>query len=289
MINITHARKYYGNSRGIHDVTLEVNTGEIFGFVGPNGSGKTTCIRVLLGLLGLDSGEASMMNQSVTIDQPHINQDIGYMPSESYFFNEMKVKNVIDFFVKMRHVDPNYLSDLIHRLDVDINKKFGALSFGNKKKIGIIVALMHQPKILILDEPTSGLDPLIQSRFLKLLLEAKQQGTTILLSSHVLSEIEKVCDRVALIKEGVILFTKSIEDIRNDEHKRLLVKPSHPDLVLKGLLYIHDQNETSHYTYSGDINELIHYLNTFIFDDVVIRNIGLEELFAQYYMKEDII
>jgi len=288
MIHVVEARKYYGKSRGIHQVTLEVNTGEIFGFVGPNGSGKTTLIRILLGLLELQDGHAYIMDKEVKLGSHLINQDIGYMPSESFFFNEMKVSGVLDFFSSMRKVNPEYLKLLIENLDIDLSKKFGALSFGNKKKVGIVVALMHQPKILILDEPTSGLDPLIQSRFLELLLDAKKNGTTILLSSHVLSEIEKVCDRVALIKEGVILFTKSMEDIRKDEHKRLMVTPNYQNLVLEGLSYINDFNGSSHYTYHGDVNSLIHYLSQYKFKDVVLRNIGLEELFAVYYIKEDL-
>ncbi|PKK98253.1 MAG: ABC transporter [Tenericutes bacterium HGW-Tenericutes-2] len=288
MIHVADARKYYGRSRGIHQVTLDVKEGEIFGFVGPNGSGKTTLIRILLGLLELQDGHAFIMDKEVKLGSHFINQDIGYMPSESYFFNEMKVSGVLDFFQSMRKVNPEYLKLLIENLDIDLTKKFGALSFGNKKKIGIVVALMHQPKLLILDEPTSGLDPLIQSRFLDLLLEAKKNGTTILLSSHVLSEIEKVCDRVALIKEGVILFTKSMEDIRKDEHKRLMVTPNYQNLVLEGLSYINDFNGSSHYTYHGDVNLLINYLSQYKFKDVVLRNIGLEELFAVYYIKEDL-
>jgi len=288
MIHVVEARKYYGKSRGIHNVTLDVEEGEIFGFVGPNGSGKTTLIRILLGLLDLQDGHAYIMDKEVKLGNQSINHDIGYMPSESYFFNEMKVQGVIEFFTGMRKVNPDYLKRLIENLDIDLTKKFGALSFGNKKKIGIVVALMHQPKLLILDEPTSGLDPLIQSKFLDLLLDAKKNGTTILLSSHVLSEIEKVCDRVALIKEGVILFTKSMEDIRKDEHKRLCVTPNYQNLVLEGLSYINDFNSSSHYTYHGDVNRLIQYLSQYKFKDVILRNIGLEELFAVYYTKEDL-
>jgi ABC-2 type transport system ATP-binding protein len=146
---------------------------------------------------------------------------------------------------------------------------------------------MHQPKLLILDEPTSGLDPLIQQRFLDLLLEAKELGQTILLSSHVLSEIEKVCDRIALIKDGKILFTRSIDDIRKEEHKRLIVKPNYQNLLLEGLSYIRDLHGTSHYTYQGDVNTLLEYLSKYKFIDVTLRNIGLEELFSIHYLKEE--
>lgn len=289
MIKTKHLKKYYGSSRGIEDVTLSVKQGEIFGFVGPNGSGKTTLIRILLGLLSTDSGQAEILNQDVSIGNHLINEHIGYMPSESHFFNELKVKVIIDFFRSMRNVDENYLNHLISTLDVDLEKKFGSLSFGNKKKVGIVIALMHQAKLLILDEPTSGLDPLIQSRFLELLHQAKKNGSTIFLSSHVLSEIEKVCDRVALIKDGTILFTKSMDDIRKNEHKRLQVTPNQDHLKLKGLEYIEDVNSSSHYTYQGDVNLLIDYLSDKTFDDIILRDVGLEEIFSVYYEKEEIL
>jgi ABC-2 type transport system ATP-binding protein len=147
---------------------------------------------------------------------------------------------------------------------------------------------MHQPKLLILDEPTSGLDPLIQNRFLELLIEQKQKGATILLSSHVLSEIEKVCDRVALIKNGVILFTKTMEEIRKDEHKKIIVEPSRNDLSLEGLTFVPNSQEKGYYTYQGDINKLLTYLSSFSFDDLQIRDVTLEEIFSIYYEKEDV-
>ncbi|MCR3907014.1 MAG: ABC transporter ATP-binding protein [Tenericutes bacterium] len=288
MIKVEHLKKYYGNSRGVEDVTLNVKEGEIFGFVGPNGSGKTTLIRVLLGLLSSDHGHAEIMKQKVSIGNHDINKDIGYMPSESHFFDELKVQIIIEFFKNMRNVDESYLDHLIDTLDVDLEKKFGSLSFGNKKKVGIVIALMHQAKLLILDEPTSGLDPLIQSRFLELLINAKKNGSTIFLSSHVLSEIEKVCDRVALIKEGTILFTKSMDEIRKNEHKRLQVTPNQDDLKLKGLEYIKDVNSSSHYMYKGDVNILIDYLSDKTFDDIILRDVGLEEIFSVYYEKEEL-
>ncbi|MBE0700868.1 MAG: ABC transporter ATP-binding protein [Acholeplasmataceae bacterium] len=287
MIEVKNLKKYYGSERGIEDVTMHVNEGEIFGFVGPNGSGKTTLIRILLGLIDKNSGDAKILGQEVKIDHKRLTENVGYLPSEAFFFDEMKVKGILSFFQNIYGADASYLSHLNHQLDVDINKKFGSLSFGNKKKVGIVVALMHQPKLIILDEPTSGLDPLIQSRFFDLLIEAKQQGATILLSSHVLSEIERVCDRVALIKDGVILFTKTMTEIRKSEHKKLVVKPTNSVLKLKGLTFQKDLNETSQYTYDGDINLLITFLNQHAFEDIDLRNLSLEEVFAIYYEKEE--
>ena len=285
MIQVRDLKKYYGPIRGVERVTLHVNQGEIFGFVGPNGSGKTTMIRTLLGLISKDGGTAMLFGKEVKIGDPDLNKDIGYMPSESFFFNEMKVKDIIAFFKSMRIVDDLYLAMLIEQLDLDVQKKFGSLSFGNKKKVGLVIALMHQPKLLILDEPTSGLDPLIQSRFLEMIINEKKRGTTVLLSSHVLSEIEKVCDRVALIKDGVILFTKTMEEIRQNEHKRVLITPNHHDLVLEGLSFIQDFDKSSQYAYVGDVNLLVQFLAKYKFIDVNIRNVGLEEIFSVYYSK----
>jgi len=288
MIHVEGLKKYYGTTRGIECVDLTVNQGEIFGFVGPNGSGKTTLIRILLGLITADQGVAKLFNQDVKIGQYKLNEEIGYMPSESYFYNELKVIELFNFFKSVRQVSDDYLNMLIQELDIDVSKKFKALSFGNKKKIGIVFALMHQPRLLILDEPTSGLDPLIQSRFLSILNQQKQKGTTIFLSSHVLSEIERVCDRVALIKDGNILFTKTMEDIKKDEHKRLIVSPSQQQLKLDGLNYIKDQNDSSYYSYQGDINLLTSYLSKHTFKDLHIKDVGLEEIFSIYYEKEEL-
>jgi len=288
MIKAINLKKYYGSTCGIESVTMNVLPGEIFGFVGPNGSGKTTYIRILLGLIHKDDGVAKLFDHDVYVGQFELNQDIGYMPSESFFYPELKVSELISFFQNVRQVDSNYLEKLIETLDIDVKKKFKNLSFGNKKKIGIVVALMHQPKLLILDEPTSGLDPLIQNRFLELLIEQKKKGATILLSSHVLSEIEKVCDRVALIKNGSILFTKTMEEIRKDEHKKIILEPSREDLSLKGLTFVPKTHEKSYYTYQGDINQLVKYLSAFSFSDLQIRDVTLEEIFSIYYEKEDV-
>jgi ABC-2 type transport system ATP-binding protein len=289
MIKIYNAKKYYGSIRGIEDVSMQVSDGEIFGFVGPNGAGKTTLIRILLGLLSLDEGDAFIFDEPVHIGSSKLNKEIGYMPSETHMFDDLKVKEILAFFQTMKKSDPLYIEYLVERLDIDKEKKFGSLSFGNKKKIGIVVALMSQPKLLILDQPTSGLDPLIQSRFLELLTDAKKRGQTILLSSHVLSEIEKVCDRLALIKSGKILFTRSMKDIKNEEHKRVLVSPNFQNLHVDGLTYIKDDDGVSNYTFKGDINKLLSHLSTYKFKDVTIRDIGLDELFSIYYEKEEIL
>ncbi|MDX9691413.1 MAG: ABC transporter ATP-binding protein [Acholeplasmataceae bacterium] len=289
MIYVENLRKYYGKTRGLESVTMQVNPGEIFGFVGPNGSGKTTLIRILLGLIQKDQGVAKVLGEDVFVGQYHVNEHISYMPSESFFFQELKVKQIIDFFQSLRNVDLTYLGRLINVLDIDLTKKFKNLSFGNKKKIGIVIALMHQPKLLILDEPTSGLDPLIQNRFLDLLIEQQKKGATILLSSHVLSEIEKVCDKVALIKDGEILFTKTIDDIKKDEHKKLIIKPINHKLDFEELVFVEDIEDKSYYVYQGDVNLLLSYLTGLSFEDLSLRDVTLEEIFSIYYEKEDLL
>ncbi len=282
IIEINHLKKYYGKSRGLEDASLCVNKGEIFGFIGPNGAGKTTLIRILTGLLDKDSGEAIIFDMACQMDNYVINHEIGYLPSEALFFNEYKVKDIIKFFEKFHTVDETYKAHIIKELDIDTQKKVSELSFGNKKKLGILIAMMHQPKLLILDEPTTGLDPLIQQNFLNLLIEAKSMGSTIFLSSHVLSDVQKVCDRVSLIKDGKVIITETMKTLREREHKVVKISPvieiSH-ELVTD--VTIKDNELTFHY--HGEMNNLVSILNTFDINDLVIRDVTLEEIFLSHY------
>lgn len=285
-IKITNLKKYYGKSRGLESATFSVREGEIFGFVGPNGAGKTTLIRILLGLIHPTLGEVSIFNQLPGKDSPQLNKEIGYLPSEAFFFPEMKVRDVLHFYQGMRKVSGERTDELITRFDLDLGKKVSELSFGNKKKLGIVVALMHNPKLLILDEPTTGLDPLMQQTFLELLLEEKQRGVTIFLSSHILSEVEKICDRVALIREGEIKALFEMKDVQDKVRKRIVLSPPIKGELLKGLKLVEVKDEIAHYEYQGDINKLLINLTKYEFKQVLIREASLEEIFIGYYQKE---
>ena len=282
MIKVKNLKKYYGTSRGIEDVNLEVKPGEIFGFIGPNGAGKTTLIRILVGLLEKDSGSALILNQEVHLNSYKINKVIGYLPSESNFFDDYKTPDMIKFFLDLRGIDSTYATELIKRLNLDTSKKVKALSFGNKKKLGIVLALMHKPSLLILDEPTTGLDPLAQKAFLDLMIEHKKMGSTIFLSSHVLSDVQKVCDTVSFIKDGSVILTEDIDTLKEQEHKKVTINPIIP-LYLEGIENIKVNNVSMEFEYHGDINILLSELKTHKLKDLTIRDVTLEELFMKYY------
>jgi len=287
-IEISSLRKYYGKTRGLENATLEVKEGEIYGFVGPNGSGKTTLTRILLGLIHSNSGEAKIFDQDVKKASVELNKEIGYLPSEAFFFPEMKVKDVLRFFQEMRKVDDSRVLELVDRFDIDVNKSIDQLSFGNKKKIGIVVALLHSPRLLILDEPTTGLDPLMQQTFLDLLVEEKKKGVTVFLSSHILSEVEKICDRVALIRDGVIYQVFEMSEIAQLENKKVSLFPALEGNLPKGMTFIKVEDDLTHYSYVGDINLLLKRLSQQRFDKCTIRDASLEEIFIQYYQKEGV-
>lgn len=282
MIKVKNLKKYYGTSRGIEDVNLKVKPGEIFGFIGPNGAGKTTLIRILVGLLKKDSGRALILNQEVHMNSYKINKAIGYLPSESNFFDDYKTPDMIKFFLDLRGIDSTYATELIKRLNLDTSKKVKALSFGNKKKLGIVLALMHKPSLLILDEPTTGLDPLAQKAFLDLMIEHKKMGSTIFLSSHVLSDVQKVCDTVSFIKDGSVILTEDIDTLKEQEHKKVTINPIIP-LYLEGIENIKVNNVSMEFEYHGDINILLSELKTHKLKDLTIRDVTLEELFMKYY------
>src|SRR6188768_14159 len=222
VIHTEKLTKYYGKHRGIIDVDLEVNEGELFGFLGPNGAGKTTMIRTLLDHIRPTSGRATVFGIETTVDPVAIHRRIGYLPGEFALYDKLTGGQTLDYFANLRGgVDAAYQRSLIERLDVDTSRKFREYSKGNKQKIGLIIALQHRPDLLLLDEPTSGLDPLIQQEFYGVIREAKDAGRTVFLSSHILSEVEKTCDRVAIIREGRLVRLDRTEALRDLAHHQV--------------------------------------------------------------------
>ena len=209
VISTKNLTKHYGKARGIDDLNLDIQQGEIFGFIGPNGAGKSTTIRTLLGLIKPTSGSATIFGKDITTDGPAIRERIGYLPSEVFYYDNMRVEDLLkysaSFYKKPRCETEQRMYQLAKLLDLDLTKKIDDLSYGNKKKVGIVQGLQHSPNLIILDEPTGGLDPLMQQTFFDLLLVENARGATILFSSHILSEVQKLCDRVAIIKEGKII------------------------------------------------------------------------------------
>jgi ABC-2 type transport system ATP-binding protein len=285
-IQVEGLKKYYGRHRGLESATFEVNQGEIFGFVGPNGAGKTTLIRLLLGLIHKTGGTATIFDHDIEANNAILNKSIGYLPSEAFFFPEMSVAGVLEFYQKMRKIDSTKVAEMTKRFELDPTKKVEELSFGNKKKLGIVIALMHEPKLLILDEPTTGLDPLMQQIFLDTLLEEKKKGVTIFLSSHILSEVEKICDRVAIIRDGVVNQVFEMNSIKQFEHKVVYLQPTVLDSKIQGLKLVSEANGNGTYDYHGNIDFLIKELAKYSLTNVTIRDASLEEIFIKYYQKE---
>lgn len=284
VIEIKELTKYYGKSRGIVNLNLTVAEGDFFGFIGPNGAGKSTTIRTLLGLIKSDGGSAEIFGKNIEKDKKEILSEIGYLPSEALFYSGMCVKDVLKLSADLRKKDcKEEAGKLCERLRLDTAKKVEELSFGNRKKVGIVCALQHNPRLCVLDEPTGGLDPLMQKEFFSILREMNSNGTSIFLSSHILSEIQHNCTRAAIIKEGKIIACDSVEALSKTNTKRVSV---HGEVELSRLSGVRDlqQNDGSvNFLYSGDINELLKALSEKQIQDLSVSEPDLEEIFMHYY------
>lgn len=278
--------KFYGKSRGIIDLDLTVNEGEFFGFIGPNGAGKSTTIRTLLGLIYPSSGEARIFGKDIIRDKTEILADIGYMPSEATFYNGMRVREVIALSAKMRKKDCSAEADrLCERLALDKGKRVEELSLGNRKKVSIVCALQHKPRLCILDEPTSGLDPLMQKEFFDILKERHSGGATIFLSSHVLSEIQKNCSRAAIIKDGRLIALDSVENLSKTSAKRVTLHGVSDVPVSLSARSVETNGDSVTFLYNGGIKELLNAANALPIYDMTITEPSLEEIFMHYYEK----
>ena len=283
-INLT---KYYGKSRGIIELNLTVNEGDFFGFIGPNGAGKSTTIRALLGLISPTSGESTIFGKKTSRSGSETLSDIGYMPSEAFFYNNMRVRDIIRFSANLRGRDcSGEAKALCDRLELDTAKKISELSLGNRKKVSIVCALQHNPKLCILDEPTSGLDPLMQREFYSILEERNEQGTTIFLSSHVLSEVQRYCKHAAVIREGRLLVSDSTQSLGHTEAKRVSIKGVAAPPVLENMRDVKTSGDTVSFLYSGNPKMLLEALSGLPLTDVSIGEPDLEEIFMHYYEKE---
>ena len=279
--------KFYGKARGITDLNLAVEEGEFFGFIGPNGAGKSTTIRILTGLIKSSGGSASIFGKDVSGKKDEILADIGYLPSEAVFYNGMKVEDVIKLSADLRKRDCSAEAAILcDRLQLDTEKKVEELSFGNRKKVGIVCALQHNPKLCILDEPTSGLDPLMQREFFDILREKNSNGMTVFLSSHILSEIQRNCTRAAIIREGRLIAEGSVEELAKTSAKRVTV---HGDAFLGGLTDVRDVQQFEggvNFLYGGGMKELLRVLAAGRVTDLSIAEPDLEEIFMHYYQDE---
>ena len=289
-IVLNQLTKHYGTHRGINDLSFSVNEGEFFGFIGPNGAGKSTTIRTLMGLIHPSGGNASIFGLDCQTKASVIARDVGYLPSENSYYENMKVRELLQYTADLYGMDcETKMYELSERLNLDLTRKIADLSLGNKKKVGIVSAIMTSPKLIIMDEPTSGLDPLIQQAFYDILKEENSRGATVFFSSHVLSEVQKLCDRVAILKEGQLIGIQSIKELRESGYKKvtLSAKKAIPRdfFNLSGIAnYAETADKTSvSFMYNGNITAIIDKLHLLHLDDVLLEEPSLEEIFMHYY------
>ena len=286
-IRVEELTKYYGKTRGIDHLNLAVEQGDFFGFIGPNGAGKSTTIRTLLGLISPDSGRGSVLEMDIAGDRREILKRVGYLPSDNAFYTGMSVGDMLKLSAGLRKKDCRArAAELCDRLQLDVTKKVEDLSFGNRKKAGIVCALQHDPELLILDEPTSGLDPLIQHEFFTILQENNRKGVTVFLSSHVLSEIQHHCARAAVIREGRVIACDSVERLARSNARRVIIRGNVIREHLPDVKEWKEEDGTVSFLYSGGMNELIGKLAQMDIRDLTISEPDLEEIILHYYGKE---
>lgn len=284
MLKINNLTKYYKDVLGVEELDLELKKGEIFGFIGPNGSGKSTTIRCVMNLISKTSGEIYFNDNLLTNKSIDYKNNIGYLPSEINLYDDLTVKQMIEYSNSFYEKDCLKRADyLIKKLDLDTRKKIDELSLGNSKKLGIVLALMHEPQLLILDEASSGLDPLMQETFYELLLEEKAKGTTIFFSSHVLSEIKKVCDRVGIIKNGRLIKIEDIKEMSKNNFQIITVVSNEIDKISKDILFISKTEDTIKFIYKEDANKLIKMLGKYNISKLTIEEPSIEEIFMHFY------
>lgn len=288
VITTNHLTKYYGKSRGIADISLSVPSGDFFGFIGPNGAGKSTTIRILLGLISATSGSAEIFGRDIRKQKTDLLAEIGYLPAETMFYSGMRVKELLRLSAELHKKDcSDEAAKLCRRLELDPSRKIDDLSLGNRKKAGIVCALQHRPKLYILDEPTSGLDPLMQREFYSLLKERNENGATVFLSSHILSEVQRYCRNAAVIRDGRILVCDSVADLGHTGAKRVTLRGVTAAPPLERIRDVKISPDTVSFLYSGVPAVLFDTLSTLPITDVTIAEPDLEEIFMHYYAKEE--
>lgn len=286
ILEVKNLKKYYGKIRGVEDVSIKLNSGEAYGFIGPNGAGKSTTIKTIMNLINATSGEIFINEKKNDKNDLELKELIGYLPGEIYLYDDLTVKEMLDFHETFYKKDVNKKrKKLVKLLKLDETKKVEDLSLGNSKKLGIILALMHEPKLLILDEPTSGLDPIMQNVFYELLLEEKKKGTTILYSTHILSEVSKICDRIGIIKDGKIIKEDTVENIEKNNMTYLTIESDEIEKIKKelGLKVISEHNNVVKFINNLSPNEILNKISKYKINKLLIEEVTIEDLFMEYY------
>lgn len=291
IIEIKNLTKQYGKNRGIEKVNLEIYEGEIFGFIGPNGAGKSTTIRSLLNLIFPTSGQASIFGLDCVKDAKNIAKKVGYLPSEVFYYENMKVKELLRYSASFYKKDCSQkINELCEVLELDQNKKIDDLSYGNRKKVGIVQGLLHSPKLIILDEPTGGLDPLMQKKFFECIKKENDNGATIFFSSHILSEVQKLCDRVGIIKNGKILKVETMSQLRENNYKKVAFEYAADGnsqvkhmAAIEGISQFEQKDNNVSFLYRGNINQIVDELSKLDLLQLDFAEPDLEEIFMHYY------
>ena len=287
VIEADHLTKYYGKARGIVDVSFQVDEGEIFGFIGPNGAGKSTTIRLLLSLIYPTSGHGRIFGKDCIQYGPELRKEIGYLPSEVFYYDRMRVIDLLKYSASFYDKDcTQRINELAELMELELHRRIEDLSYGNRKKVGIVQGLLHSPRLLFLDEPTAGLDPLMQRKFFQLIREENQGGVTVFFSSHILGEVQRMCSRVGIIKEGHIIEIADIRTLQQNNYKKVRVEAAGVEAAyfnLPGVMNLEQHNSAVRFFYKGNINTIVDKISELTVSDVSIEEPTLEEIFMHYY------
>lgn len=283
IIEIKNLTKFYGNIKGIENLTLSVKKGEIFGFLGPNGAGKTTTIRTLFGLLHATRGEAYIFGKNIEKDIVEIRANVGYIPGDLNLYGHLTGKQFLDYFASLRTREITLLDELLNVFEVPLDRRIKGYSKGMKQKLGIIQAFMDDPELVIMDEPTNGLDPLLQQKFYEFLIKEKKKGKTMFFSSHILSEVDKICDRVGIIRNGELVALENVETLKSKKGKIIRVKIKEKPETFKGPKDFIIKNNWIEFNSKDDIDKWIKLLSKYTILDLEINEFSLEDIFIHYY------
>ena len=294
ILEIKKLTKYYGKVKGVENLSLALDRGEIFGFIGPNGAGKSTTIRSIMNLINKDSGSVLFHGKELDRDDIDAKSRIGYLPSEVFLYDDLTVKGIFDhhetFYRKYEYAAGIHerRKELVERLKLDETKKIEDLSLGNLKKVGIILALMYGPELIIMDEPTSGLDPIMQNVFYELLKEEREKGNTVFYSTHILSEVSRICDRVGIIRGGELIKAGPVDEISDKQLKFVTVTTDDVDALISdlGVKVLSKEDHTVRFANVLPDDELIKKLSNYRIDKILIEEATLEEMFMHYYTEE---
>lgn len=285
-IEVINLKKYYEKIRGVEDISFSLDKGEVFGFIGPNGAGKSTTIRSIMNLINKTSGKVLIKGKEYSSDDVEFKKIIGYLPSEVFLYDDLTVKAMLDYNERFHKGDTHARrTRLVEMLELDETKKIEDLSLGNRKKVGVVLALAHNPEIIILDEPTSGLDPIMQQIFYRIIQEEKKKGKTIIYSTHILGEVAKICDKVGIVKDGRLINTDTVKNFTHNSFSFVTITSPEVGMIVEELLAdtIFKEEDTIRFKTTKSADQLIKILAKYRIEKILIEEPTIEEMFMHYY------